>query len=256
MTFIDDYSRCCAVYFMKHKSEAFSKFKEFEAEVEKESTEKICKLRIDNGGEYLSQEFKAYLKSRGIKHELTVPYLPEQNGVAERMNRTLVESARAMIAHAGLPNSYWAEAIATAAYIRNRMPTTAIKENVTPYEKWYGRKPIVTHLKVFGCVAYAHIPDMKRQKMDKKAEKLRFIGYSTRSKGYRLFNEMTRKVIVRWDVIFNEIDFNQSSEKGDVKQKDTLEVNSKLEECPQSEDNLQHLDDTSEESLRRSVRQR
>lgn len=162
MTFIDDYSRCCAVYFMKHKSEAFSKFKEFEAEVEKESTEKICKLRTDNGGEYLSQEFEAYLKSRGIKHELTVPYSPEQNGVAERMNRTLVESARAMIAHAGLPNSYWAEAIATAAYIRNRMPTTAIKENVTPYEKWYGRKPIVTHLKVFGCVAYAHIPDMKR----------------------------------------------------------------------------------------------
>ena len=114
----------------------------------------------------------------------------------------------------------------------------------------------MTHLKVFGCVAYAHIPDMKRQKMDKKAEKLRFIGYSTRSKGYRLFNEMTRKVIVRRDAIFNEIDFNQSSEKGDAKQKDTLKVNSKLEERPQSEDNLQHLDDTSEESLRRSVRQR
>ena len=148
-----------------------------------------------------------------------MPYSPEQNGITERMNRTLVESARAMIAHAGLPNSYCTEAIATAAYIRNRTPTTAIKENVTPYEKWYGRKPIVTHLKVFGCVAYAHMPDMKRQKMDKKAEKLRFIGYSTRSKGYRLFNEMTRKVIVRRDVIFNEIDFNQSSEKGDVKQK-------------------------------------
>ena len=77
-----------------------------------------------------------------------------------------------MIAHAGLPNSYWAEAIATAAYIRNRMPTTAIKKNATPYEKWYGKKPNVTHLKVFGCTAYAHIPDSQRQKLDKKADKL------------------------------------------------------------------------------------
>ena len=92
--------------------------------------------------------------------------------------------------------------------------------------------------------------------MDKKAEKLRFIGYSTRSKGYRLFNKTTCKVVVCRNVIFNEVDFSQSNKKGDVKPKDTLEVNSKLEERPQSEDNLQHLDDTSEESLRRSVRQR
>ena len=127
-TFIDDYSRCCNVYFLKHKSEVSEKFKEFET------------LRTDNGGEYLSGEFKEYLKSRGIRYELTVPYSPQQNGVAERMNRTLMESARAMIAHAGLPNSYWGEAVATAAYVRNRMPTTAIKNNQTPYERWYGRK--------------------------------------------------------------------------------------------------------------------
>ena len=119
VTFIDDYSRCCAIYFMKHKSEVFAKFKEFEAEITNESSQKIGKLRTDNGGEYLSQEFEVYLKSKGIKHELTVPYSPEKNGVAERMNRTLAESAQAMIAHAGLSNSYWAEAIATAAYIRN-----------------------------------------------------------------------------------------------------------------------------------------
>ena len=196
VTFIDDYSRCCAVYFMKHKSEVLAKFKEFEAEVTNESSQKIGKLRTDNGGEYLSQGFEAYLKLKGIKHEFTVPYSPEQNGIAERMNRTLVESARAMIAHARLPNSYWAEAIATAAYIRNRMPTTAITENATPYKKWYGKKPNVTHFKVFGCTAYAHIPDSQRQKLDKKADKLRFIGYSTKSKGYQLFNETTCKVII------------------------------------------------------------
>ena len=96
-----------------------------------------------------------------------------------------------MLSHAGLPNSYWAEAVATAAYLRNRIqvPTAAIKEDKTPYERWYGRKPNISHLKVFGCMAYAHIPDAQRQKLDKKSEKLRFVGYSIRSKGYRLFDE-------------------------------------------------------------------
>ena len=124
-TFIDDYSRCCNVYFLKHKSEVSEKFKEFEASITNESDRRIGTLRTDNGGEYLSAEFKEYLKLRGIRHELTVPYSPQQNGVVERMNRTLMESARAMIAHAGLPNSYWGEAVVTAAYVRNRMPTTA-----------------------------------------------------------------------------------------------------------------------------------
>ena len=166
VTFIDDYSRCCAVYLMRNKSEVLEKFKEFEASATNESNQRIGTLRTDNGGEYVAHEFEAYLKSKGIKHELTVPYSPEQNGVAERMNRTLVESTPAMIAHAGLSNTYWAEAVVTAAYIRNRSPTVAIKEDVTPYEKWYERKPSIAHLKVFGCVAYAHIPDSQRQKLD------------------------------------------------------------------------------------------
>lgn len=162
VTFIDDYSQCCAVYFLKQKSEVFDKFKEFEAIVTNECGHSIGTLRTDNGGEYLSRESEAYLRSKGIRHELTIAHTPEQNGVAERMNRTLLESARAMIAHAGLPTNYWAEAVATAAYLRNRTTTSALKENKTPYEKWYERKPDVSHLKVFGCVAYAHIPDSER----------------------------------------------------------------------------------------------
>lgn len=133
-------------------------------------------MRTDNGGEYVSKEFEEYLKSRGINHELTVPYSPAQNGVAERMNRTLMESARTMIGYAGLSESYWGEAVATAAYIRNRVPTRALKEKMSPYQKWYGRSADLSHLKVFGCVAFAHIPDCKRNKVDKKAEKMRFIG--------------------------------------------------------------------------------
>ena len=245
VTFIDDYSRCCQVYFMRHKSEVLDKFKEFEAITTNDSGESTGSLRSDNGGEYLSNEFEAYLKSKGIHHEVTVPHSPEQNGVAERMNRTLMETARSMMAHAGLPDCYWAEAVATTVYLRNRVPTTAFNKKITPYERWYRRKPNLNHLKVFGCMAYAHIPDVKRTKLDKKAEKLRFVGYSTQSKGYRLLDEKTSNVVIRRDVIFNERDFGHkvdevqqqksvefdNNSEGDVRSRDVEPELERVEEC-------------------------
>ena len=258
VTFTDDYSRCCAVYFMKQKSEVLEKFKEFEAITTNESCRRVVKLRTDNGGEYVSREFEEYLKSRGIQHELTVPHSPEQNGVAERMNRTLTESARAMIAHAGLPNNYWAEAIATAAYIRNRTPTTAFENDTTPYERWYGKKPDVTNLRVFGCIAYAHVPDAQRRKLDKKANKLRFVGYSTISKGYRLLDEKTHKVFVRRDVVFNEIEFDKKRDEKVIidESMDTLDVSSRSEE-PSGSDGISRCPDVAaDDNPRRSQRQR
>lgn len=131
MTFIDDYSRCGAVYFMKQKSEVLKKFKEFETDTTSGSSRRIGALRTDNGGEYLSKDFMEYLQMKRIRHERTVPHTPEQNGIAERMNRTLMESARAMMAHAGLPGR-------NSSHSRNRTPTTAIKTEKTPYERWYG----------------------------------------------------------------------------------------------------------------------
>ena len=144
------------------------------------------------------------------------------------MNRTLVESARSMIAHAALSNIFWAEAISTAAYVRNRLPTTALKENETPYESWYGRKPDVSHLRVFGCIAYASVPDSERRKFDKKSKKMRFVGYSLASKGYRLFDETNRKMYIRRDVEFNENDFVQ-------KQAMTTEPDPRCEEAKRNE---------------------
>ena len=211
VTFIDDYTRCCAVYFMKHKSEVLDKFKEFEVTTSNDAGRAIGTLRTDNGGEYLSSAFQNYLKEKGIRHELTVPHSPQQNGVSERMNPTVVESARSMIAHAGLSNIFWAEAISAAAYVRNRLPTAALKERETPYERWYGRKPDVSHFRVFGCMAYAHMPDRERRKLDTKSKKMRFVGYSLTSKGYRLFYETNQKLYVRRDVEFNESDFGQKS---------------------------------------------
>ena len=212
VTFIDDFSRCCKVYFLKHKSEVFQKFKEFEAKVTNQSGNRIGTLRTDNGGEYLSNEFQDYLASKGITHELTMPHTPQQNGVAERMNRTLQESARAMLAHANLPQGYWAEAIAAAAYLRNRVAISPVEQK-TPHEMWYGRRPNLSHLRVFGCIAYAHVPDCERKKFDGKARKLRFVGYCTTSKGYRLFDEETRKLIKSRDVNFNEAVFELTSER-------------------------------------------
>ena len=133
VTFIDDYSRCVAVYFIKNKMEVPEKFKLFEATVNKKCGEPIMKLRTDNGGEYMSKEFQEYLAVKGIEHQLTVPYSPQQNRVAERLNRTLMESARAMLSHSNLPNKFWAEAVATAAYLRNRVTTSANEEQCTPF---------------------------------------------------------------------------------------------------------------------------
>jgi hypothetical protein len=209
VTFIDDYSRCVTVYPMKYKSEVLEKFKEWEAAVTNQAECKIKTLRTDNGvSEYTSTEFQDFLKEKGIRHETTVPHSPQQNGVAERMNRTLQEAALSMILHVGLSKAFWAEAVCNAAYVRNRVITTATA--VTPYERWYGKKPDVSNLRVFGCTAYAHVPDASRQKLDQKAVKMRFVGYSLTQKGYRLYDENRQRIFIRRDITFkNEVQRRQ-----------------------------------------------
>ncbi len=139
----------------------------WKALVEKSSKNKVKTLRTDNGGEYTSTQFTNYLNSEGIRHELTIPKTPEQNGVAERLNRTVVEMSRSMLIDAKLPNKFWAEAVSTAAYLKNRSPSRVI-EDKTPFEVWHGYKPKVDHLRVFGCDAYSHIPKDERSKFDSK----------------------------------------------------------------------------------------
>ena len=167
VTFIDDYSRYTTVYMMKTKDEVFDKFKEFVTLAENLTGEKVkClslkKLRSDNGGEYTSKKFDDYCKDNGIKREFTIPYSPQQNGVAERMNRTILEAVRSMLYHANLPHMFWAEAVATAVYLKNRSPTSHLKE-MTPLERWSNKKPNVDNLKVFGCKALVHVPEEKKE---------------------------------------------------------------------------------------------
>lgn len=204
VSFIDDFSRYAHVYFIDNKSDVFSVFQNFEAYVSNQTGQTIATLRTDGGGEYVSTEFEKYLQLQGIHHELSVRYLPQQNGVAERYNRTICELARALIIDADLPKSFWAEAVSTAVYVRNRVPTNAHQEATTPYQKWHHCKPDISNLRAFGSLAYSHVPDQLRQKLDDKAEVMMMVGYSLRSKAYRLFNPTTSQVVVRRDVVFDE----------------------------------------------------
>ena len=126
------------VYIIKQKEQVFEKFLEWKALVEKSTGRKLKALRTDNGGEYTSAEFEAYLRKEGVRHELTVPNPPpppppEQNGVTERMNRTLFETMRSMLADSKMPPRFWAEALSTAVYLRNRSPTKSVNR-MTPFE--------------------------------------------------------------------------------------------------------------------------
>ncbi|MCO5597368.1 hypothetical protein L7F22_051444 [Adiantum nelumboides] len=204
VTFIDDFSRFCWVYPLKAKSDVFAVFQHYVSMVENETGCKVQTLRTDRGGEYMSGAFKDFLGKKGIKHQCTMPYTPQQNGVAERKNRSLMEMARCMLKAKSLPHKLWMEAVACAAHVLNRCPTRALK-TITPYESWYDRKPSVSYLRVFGCLAYAHIPQQLRGKLDDKAVKCIFVGYSSGSKGYKLYNPATNKIFESRDVIFVEI---------------------------------------------------
>lgn len=203
ITFTDDFSRKTWVYFMEHKSEALGLFKSFKTLVEKESGKEIKILRTDRGGEYNSSAFMSFCASYGIRRQLTTAYSPQQNGVSERKNRTILNMVRSMLKTSGIPKEFWPEAVNWSVHVLNRSPTVAVK-HMTPEEAWSDRKPTVDHFKVFGCIAYSHVPDENRRKLDDKGVKCIFLGVSEESKAYRLFNPITKKIIISRDVVFDE----------------------------------------------------
>ncbi|GKU93099.1 hypothetical protein SLEP1_g6727 [Rubroshorea leprosula] len=198
--FVDDFSRLTWVYFAKEKLDAFPIFKKFKALVEKQSGCSIKVLRIDQGGEFVSVEFNRFCEDFDIKRQLTASYTPQQNGVAERKNRSLVEMAKSMLKAKGLPNSFWAKAIHTTAYIQNHSLTAALHYQ-TPFEAWHGWKPKVTHFKVF----------------------------SDETKGYRFYDPITKKLLISRDVIFDEKNSWNWNEK---KSPGSVVVNGILEDDP------------------------
>ena len=152
MTFTDDLSIYGYIYLMRHKSETFEKFKEFQKEVENQLDKTIKLLRSDRGGEYMSQEFDDHLKRRGIVPQLTPPGTPQRNGVSERRNRTLLDMVRSMMSKSDLPLSFWGYALETAAFTLNRVPSKSVDK--TPHEMWTGKSPSLSFLKIWGCEAF------------------------------------------------------------------------------------------------------
>lgn len=203
LTFLDDYSRKVFVFPIAKKSDVCKYTINFIKFVENQCNAKVKVLRSDNGTEYVNTELTDFLKRKGIVHQLTVPYSPQQNGSAERFNRSLLDKVRCLLFNANLDDKMWAEAANTAAFLINRSPSSRLSGKI-PEEVWSGNKVNLKYLRVFGCEAFAHIDDCKRKKLDPKSKKLIFLGYCENVKGYRLFNPDDNKIIVSRDVVFNE----------------------------------------------------
>ena len=194
ITFTDDYSRYGYIYPIKERSEALDKFKIFKAEVENQHDIKIKVVRSDRGGEYYGRHtpygqvpgpFARFLLENGIVAQYSTPGEPQQNGVAERRNRTLMDMVRSMMSYSTLPLGLWMEALKTAIHILNRVPSKSVPK--TPYELWTGRVPSLTHLRVWGSPAEAKVFNPNIGKLDPKTVSCHFIGYPERSKGYRFY---------------------------------------------------------------------
>jgi hypothetical protein len=256
VSFIDDFSRKTWIYFLRKKFEVFDRFKEFKALVENQTEKRIKVLRTDNGGEFCRNEFEEFCKKCGIARQKTTPYTPQQNGVAERMNRMLMEKARCMLSGVGLGQEFWAEAVGTACYLVNRSPSSALDDK-TPQEVWTGKEPSLTHLKVFGCDAYVHVPKENRSKLDKKAEKCIFIGYKDGLKGYKLWNPETKKVVYSRDVVFREMkDVVKQEALPSKEEPEKIEFDLKDDESDSTEEHESEEEDPHTPVLRRSDRER
>ena len=203
VTFIDDYSRYGYVYLMHKKSETFGKFKEFMAEAEKQLGKSLRTLRSDRGGEYLDTEFKDHLLEHGILSQLTAPGTPQQNGVAERRNRTLLDMVRSMMSYSSLPISFWGYALQTAVYILNVVPSKSIQK--TPLELWNGHKPSLRHFRIWGCPA--HVLKGKTGKLETRTEVCLFVGYPKGTRGGLFYSSSDKKVFVSTNATFLEDDY-------------------------------------------------
>jgi len=174
LLFTDDYSCYTMVYILRQKSETLSKFREYKALVENYHDKKIKALRSDHSGEYTSHQFVKFLRDTEITHEETAPYSPEQKGLSERANRTLVERPKTMIIDGKMSNNLWAEAMHTAVYLNNR--SSASVENKTLYELWTGKQPNLSHLILFEAPAFYHIPKIRHPKWQSSGNNVSWLG--------------------------------------------------------------------------------
>ncbi|UYV69363.1 hypothetical protein LAZ67_6003328 [Cordylochernes scorpioides] len=266
---VDDFSRRTFIYFLKNKDETLGKFEEFKARVENELNLKIKDVRTDNGTEFTNHRFKNFLIKNGIHHQLSTTYSPQSNGVAEKVNRTLFETARTLLCDSGLPMAFWAEAVATASYVKNCTPHRSIKLD-TPMEKWKGRKPSIRHLRIFGCLAFWPITQQHRSKFMPKSRKGIFVGYSLKRKAYRVYDIITKKIEEVRSVKFAEnekgIDYAKNLQedtnydhfayKKEEENDNEIDIRTRPETSELNEETIPTLDEPNEERIVRSGRKK
>lgn len=205
---VDDFSRLRWVKCMRSKAETLAYLMEYVAWANNQHSDsgyRVKALRSDNGGEFTSNALTAFLVKEGITHELTTAYTPQQNGVVERANRTVMESARSMRRAANLPLSYWSAAVRAAVHLQNCLPTSALGK-ISPYQAFYGRPPDCTRWRRFGCMAFVRVPPAKRRgKLDDRAVKCIFIGYPLGSKAWDFWDPNAKRSIRSRDAEFREM---------------------------------------------------
>ncbi|SDA04085.1 BZ3500_MvSof-1268-A1-R1_C097g00534 [Microbotryum saponariae] len=206
VTFLDDHSRKLWAYAIDHKSDVFPTFQTWLAEVELETNARLRILRTDNGGEYRSNAFTEFCKSKGIRRQYSIPYTPQQNGRAERVNLSIVEGVLALLADARLPATFWDEAAAYFVYCKNRCSHSALAKQ-TPESVWNGQRTTATALHPFGCTAWLTVAPDLRSKLDPKAARVIFTGYDLASKAFRFFDHSINKIVLGRNATFLDDDF-------------------------------------------------
>lgn len=201
VTFIDDFSGWCEVRFISHKNQVMNEFESYRTLVSTQHGVAVKCLQSDNGREYVNQAFDQLLSEHGILRRLTAPYNPEQNGVAERRNRTLMDMARCLLIQSGLPQTFWAEAVNAANYIRNRSPTSKL-DGKTPHEAWFGEPPDVSTFRRFGCEVFVMDRSPGKGKLEARSRKGILVGYSSESKAYRIWLPEEMKIETSRDIRF------------------------------------------------------
>ncbi|KAL3523634.1 hypothetical protein ACH5RR_016468 [Cinchona calisaya] len=203
VTFIDDYSRFTWIYFLHSKDEVFSVFKLFYAHIQNQFSAQIKILRSDNGGEYMSNSFQEFLQTNGIISQRSCPSTPQQNGVAERKNRHLLDVVRTLLLESFVPSRFWCEALSTAVHLINRLPSSSLN-HVSPFTRLFGRTPNYSNLRTFGCVCFVHLPAHERTKLTPQSVQCAFLGYSVYQKGFLCYDPHLNRIRISRNVTFFE----------------------------------------------------
>ncbi|CAI7773217.1 unnamed protein product [Closterium sp. NIES-53] len=206
LVMLDDATRMCWTRLLKAKGDAAKAIQEWALEVCNDDKKRIKVIRTDGGGEFVNNELAKWMKSKGIKHDVTTHYTPQQNGAAERLNRTLVEAVRSLLQHSKLGSEWWGEASSLAAWIRNRLPTKVLP-GTTPFEAWSGTKLNLSRLRTFGCLCYYHVPDPLRHKLQPKARAAIYLGIAANERAWRVWDLSDKCVVTSRDVVFDEDKF-------------------------------------------------